>query len=291
VLFTSPVLAGTKVGDIPVQHLDAAFDLAKFTDDIVDITKVTKYGDNAIKHGDNVFIKNADGSIRHVDEIEDLVQIDRAVRDIESSGFQFPCVVPSFAYNSLNTLFPVAYASGGCVAKISDTKIKIGDEVFEAGDEVIEKIVPEQFLKGKEFEKVINNLGITKDENFLQSIAQKAGTSVDELKNMQHLTQVHIKMENGKYIVADDVWVKRVIDQDDKVSSELIINETKLNAGVDLSPNQATFKEYLDNGTRDFSLRSSRFKDIGLEQGSNLNIKGITRTVGDGTGNYSVINF
>jgi hypothetical protein len=130
VFFTSPVLAGTKVGDIPVQHLDAAFDLAKYTDDIVDITKVTKYGDNAIKHGDDVFIINADGSIRHVDEIEDLAQIDRAVRDIESSGFQFPCLLPAVGHHRL---FPVVHASGGCVKLISNNIVKIDDDIYRIG--------------------------------------------------------------------------------------------------------------------------------------------------------------
>jgi flagellar hook assembly protein FlgD len=122
--------AGTKVGDIPIQNLDAALDLAKYTDDIVDITKVTKYGDNAIKHGDDVFIINADGSIRHVDEIEDLAQIDRAVRDIESSGFQFPCLLPAVGHHRL---FPVVHASGGCVKLISNNIVKIDDDIYRIG--------------------------------------------------------------------------------------------------------------------------------------------------------------
>jgi hypothetical protein len=160
VFFTSPVLAGTKVGDIPVQHLDAAFDLAKYTDDIVDITKVTKYGDNAIKHGDDVFIINADGSIRHVDEIEDLAQIDRAVRDIESSGFQFPCLLPAVGHHRL---FPVVHANTTCVKQIGDNTFDLGGKSFKGTAEEAAKVSDHLKNGGKfdvdNYHKLINNNG------------------------------------------------------------------------------------------------------------------------------------
>ena len=100
-------------------------------------------------------------------------------------------------------------------------------------------------------------------------------------------------MPNGKYIVADDVWVKRI----DARNFDIIINETKLHEGVVLTTNQQMFKGYVDSGVRQFTLRSVKFErdtslqDLGFVKNSNLNLKGILKTVGEESEEYTVLNF
>lgn len=294
VIMSSPVFAGTKVGDIPIQNLDAALDLAKYTDDIIDITKVTKYGDastglsaSAIKHGDDVFIKNADGGIKHVDEIEDLAQIDRAVKDIEASGFQFPCVVPSFAYNPINVLFPVAYASGSCVKRISDTKYDIDGKVYEVGDltqEELKNFDISKFKQGKIYEQRISELYKTKNDDIFNKISNATGIPAQELKDLPHLTQVQVNLPGGGYVVLDDVFVKTVDNLDDTISYRFIVSDSKFSIDAPWTTNQGTLLDNVDAGG--FSLRSKIFDDINspirLRQNIPIEFEKIVKTYGNG---------
>ncbi|WP_343787497.1 hypothetical protein [Wandonia haliotis] len=94
----------------------------------------------------------------------------------------------------------------------SPALFKVLDEVLEhpeqlysiikGSDEltaVIERFARSRFFtefmeKGREFEQAITKLADEADPDFLSEIAQKAGTSADELAAYTHLSQVQVSL-------------------------------------------------------------------------------------------------
>ncbi len=161
-----------------------------------------------------------------------------------------------------------------------------GDMAEAAEDAVIHnhmKQQPQPFIDGKRFEKNINNDPAHKGR-------VQTGSGID-LTGFERADQVQIRLPNGKYIVADNVWWKRVSDGSGGFKYEVVVNESKLSPNAPFSQNQISFANYLSTGNINFTLRSTKFAPD-FPQNALIEVKSYVNTVSNGsTGldNYSVI--
>lgn len=119
------------------------------------------------------------------------------------------------------------------------------------------KTQPQKWKDGKDIEQRIN--AQADDANFKADVATKAG--LPNLNGYSMQKQVQVKLPDGTYFVADNVWYKQVSAN----NYEIIINETKLSNAAPFTQRQNTFLQELTNGNTNFELRSKKFG-----QGANL---------------------
>ncbi|MFD2918883.1 hypothetical protein ACFS6H_04115 [Terrimonas rubra] len=167
----------------------------------------------------------------------------------------------------------------------------VNDNVLKASnaDEIIDmhqdlainteaKVYPQRWIDGKAFEKAINT-----DPSHPLKVQTASGVN---LTGFERVSQVQIKLPDGSYMVADNVWYKSVGPN----RYEIVVNETKLSSNAPFTTNQINFTNQVSTGNTNFTLRSSRFGQ-NFPQNAQLEVKAYVNTIGDGTpgiSNYNV---
>ena len=156
---------------------------------------------------------------------------------------------------------------------------------------------PKKFILGKKLENEISEK-IRKElsegsEEIIEKIAQNSGITFSELRGMQHMSQLQLKLPNGGFTVIDDVFVKEVKDiiSNKTVGFELILSETKLSSLSPFTIRQNEFIKALQTNTTEFITRSKKSEaiDIFKQQGTKVTIKKYLKVIGDGSENISNI--
>ncbi len=140
------------------------------------------------------------------------------------------------------------------------------------------KTQPQQFIDGKKFERNINA-----DPTHTGKVQTESGI---DLTGFSKANQVQIKLSNGNYTVADNVWWKRT-DINGQPKYEIVVNESKISSTAPFSNNQIEFKNQVINGNTTFILRSNKFALEGFPQNAQLEVKAYINTVGNGTTDIS----
>lgn len=145
------------------------------------------------------------------------------------------------------------------------------------------KTNPQRWINGKAFEANINT-----DVTHPGKVQTASGVN---LTGFEKVNQVQIRLPDGRYTVADNVWWKRVNDGAGGFKYEIVVNETKLSSNAPFTANQIDFENLVKTGNTNFTLRSKKFTDDGLPQNAQLEVKAYVKTIGDGTtgiSNYTV---
>lgn len=175
---------------------------------------------------------------------------------------------------------------------IDDYKKEFGDDAIndmavEAAEDIdIKEQIkhqPKKFVEGKKFEKNVEKLVDAGDQRFLTKIADEAGIPVEELADYVPLKQVQIRLPDGGFTVADNVWIKKIDDGFGGFDYDVIVNECKLSKATDFTARQKQFINKIGEPDVEFKLRSKKFIEEGFEQDIDLNIKSYIRTSGSGT--------
>jgi len=196
---------------------------------------------------------------------EHVMTIDKAENDIyDSKALQSLDDIPEDVMEA---------AESGDIAQAAESPI-LHDEM---------KNQPQQFKDGKTFEKNVNSDVATHNSR----ITEATGIDVSQYTRVE---QVQVKMADGTWIVADNVYYKPVPGTTNQF--DVIINETKLGPSAPFSENQTNFINEVQSGTTTFELRTSKFTNsaVPMPKGAQLNVQSLVKTVGDGTpgGVYAV---
>jgi hypothetical protein len=160
---------------------------------------------------------------------------------------------------------------------------ELAEEVKDAATPV-DKSWMEIFIKGKQYEKRIDAKINAKDAAYFDDAATKFGNiTANDLKGLAEAKQLQINIGNGNFFVADNVFhktVEYVENGTTKTRIEVWINETKLSVGTAPTKRQGEFLSELSAGVTTFTTRSVR---PDLLQGSNIVVRGVIKTGGNGT--------
>ncbi|CAN1575554.1 hypothetical protein MCERE19_03777 [Spirosomataceae bacterium] len=152
------------------------------------------------------------------------------------------------------------------------------NEEFKDATTKADKAWMENIIKGVKYGKRIDAKFDADDLDYLTEAANEIGNGMTaaELKTFKKANQLQINLGNGDFTVADNVWFKQL----DADNFEVIINETKLSSGTNLTTRQNQFKNALTGGTTSFGVRSIKNNDLA---GKNIIVKSFIRTNGNGS--------
>jgi len=165
------------------------------------------------------------------------------------------------------------------------------DDIIDLGEDVntntYYKTQQQKFKDGKDFER-----NVTNDPAHKSKVEVASGINLSAYTRVE---QVQIKLPDGTYFVADNVWYKSKV-VNGEVRYDLVINETKLSTDAPFTQRQGTFLSQLSQNPPNvnFELRSVKFGDdaVPFPAGAKLDVQAYLKTVGDGTPgitNYTVI--
>lgn len=251
--------------------------------------KMVKDGSNGVNDIQR-FIPEGSAATQVTDVIKNAHANQKAIKNIDNEKLLTQNVINGENYVAVVTKNGEKIYSG----KVNYDINGVGDDVLKKADaeDFIEmhtdpainnqvKTRPQQFKDGKDFER-----NVTNDPTHTEKVQTAAGVN---LTGFSKVNQVQIKLPNGGYMVADDMWYKEVAPN----RYEVVINESKLSSTAPFTTNQNTLLTELANGNSGFELRNVKFASeaVSLPQGSILEIKAFVKTVGDGTSginNYTI---
>jgi len=147
----------------------------------------------------------------------------------------------------------------------------------------------ENIIKGNRYEAATFAAYETEGE-LLRNFEKQVGVAEGYLakqNGFNHLQQVQIYIGNS-YFIADDMWIKRVVDIDGKIKYECYISESKLNEGTNLSTMQGKFSEALKT-QKDFNIRT--LEKGPLRQNNVIEVRGAKRINGPDVNNSTFTEF
>jgi len=152
----------------------------------------------------------------------------------------------------------------------------------------------ENIIKGNRYEAATFAAYET-EGTLLRSFEKEVGVAEGYLSKQNgftHLRQIQVNIGNGNFFIADDVWVKSVTDINNVTTWETYLSESKLQETTSLSLRQGEFSQALQNGTKEFTIRSTDPNIIGtMKPNSTLNIKATTRINGPDINNSTFTKF